>query len=144
MKIRYRLLSASAIAPQRMTLHSSGFDLFADLADTLLIHPGKRALIPTGIAIEVPPQHEAQIRPRSGLAVNLGIGVLNSPGTIDPDYRGELKVILINLGDEDLTIQPGMRIAQMVICPVLQCQLVESEELSDTDRGGGGFGHTGQ
>ena len=143
MKVRYRLLSASALAPQRMTEHSAGFDLFADLSAPVLIVPGQRALIPTGIAIEVPAQHEAQIRPRSGLAAKLGLGVLNSPGTIDPDYRGEVKVILINLGDEEVVVQPGMRIAQMVICPVLHCIMIDSEELSDTDRGEGGFGHTG-
>lgn len=143
MKVRYRLLSASALAPQRMTEHSAGFDLFADLSAPVLIVPGQRALIPTGIAIEVPAQHEAQIRPRSGLAAKLGLGVLNSPGTIDPDYRGEVKVILINLGDEEVVVQPGMRIAQMVICPVLHCNMIESEELTDTDRGEGGFGHTG-
>jgi dUTP pyrophosphatase len=143
MKVRYRLLSPSAIAPQRMTEHSAGFDLFADLPEAILIPPGKRMLVPTGIAIEVPLQHEAQIRPRSGLAVKHGIGVLNSPGTIDPDYRGEVKVILINCGPEEVIIQPGMRIAQMVICPVVHCRLIESDELSDTARGEGGFGHTG-
>lgn len=143
MRIRYRLTSASAIAPQKMTEHSAGFDLFADLAEALLIEPGKRALVPTGVAIEVPPNHEAQVRPRSGLAIKLGLGVLNSPGTIDPDYRGEIKVILINAGEEEIVIQPGSRIAQMVICPVVDCRLEESDELSDTDRGQGGFGHTG-
>lgn len=143
MKVRYRLLSSTALAPQRMTEHSAGFDLFADLIDPAVISPGKRALIPTGVAIEVPPHHEAQIRPRSGLAVKLGLGVLNSPGTIDSDYRGEIKVILINSGEEDVVVQPGMRIAQMVICPVIYCQLEESQSLSDTERGEGGFGHTG-
>ncbi|HPN41084.1 MAG TPA: dUTP diphosphatase [Candidatus Cloacimonadota bacterium] len=143
MKVRYRLLSVSAIAPQRMTEHSAGFDLCADLADPVLVPPGKRVLVPTGIAIEVPAGHEAQIRPRSGLAAKLGLGVLNSPGTIDPDYRGELKVILINHGEDEVIVHPGMRIAQMVICPVLSCHLIESEELTDTERGEGGFGHTG-
>lgn len=143
MKLRYRLLTATALVPQRMTEHSAGFDLFSDLNDPVVIPPGKRALIPTGVAIEVPLHHEAQIRPRSGLAVRMGLGVLNSPGTIDPDYRGEIKVILINCGEEDVVVQPGMRIAQMVICPVIHCQLEESTDLSETQRGEGGFGHTG-
>jgi len=143
MKVRYRLLSATAIAPQRMTEHSAGFDLFADLPEAEVLPPGRRSLVPTGIAIEVPLHHEAQIRPRSGLAAKLGIGVLNSPGTIDPDYRGEVKVILINCGSEEVVIRPGMRIAQLVICPVVECQLCESDQLSETERGEGGVGQTG-
>lgn len=127
----------------RMTEHSAGFDLSADLGEALVLPPGARFAVPTGISIEIPPGHEAQIRPRSGLAIKLGLGILNSPGTIDADYRGEIKVILINAGNEDIVIQPGMRIAQMVICPVSICSLEESEELSDSDRAEGGFGHTG-
>lgn len=143
MNIRYQLLSNTATPPQRMTAHSAGFDLFADLAQEVVIAPGKRAAIPTGFALEVPQGFEAQIRPRSGLALNSGLGVLNSPGTIDSDYRGEVKVILFNASESNVSINHGMRIAQMVICPIAVCTLTEATELSESDRGAGGFGHTG-
>lgn len=143
MKIRYRLLSATAIPPQRMTEHSAGFDICADLPDPQVLAKGCRLAVPTGVSIELPAGYEAQIRPRSGLALNLGLTVLNSPGTIDADYRGEIKVILYNAGDDDVVIQSGMRVAQMVIAPVCTCTLTEPEELSPTDRSDGGFGHTG-
>lgn len=143
MKIRIQLLSPSAIAPQRMTEHSAGFDLYADLAAPQALAPGSRMAVPTGFAIEIPHGHEAQIRPRSGLALNLGLTVLNAPGTIDADYRGEVKVILYNAGHEEVMIQSGMRVAQMVIAPVLTCSLTETETLSPSDRSDGGFGHTG-
>jgi len=143
MKIHIRLLSPTAIPPQRMTEHSAGYDLFADLPDPQVLAPGKRMAVPTGFAIEIPSGHEAQIRPRSGLALNLGITVLNSPGTIDADYRGEVKVILYNAGEEDVVVQSGMRVAQMVIAPVVNCTLAETDELTVTDRSEGGFGHTG-
>lgn len=126
-----------------MTPLSAGFDLFADLDHAIEILPGHRSLIPCGFAIQVPEGYEAQIRPRSGLAIKLGLGILNSPGTIDSDYRGEVKVILINCGDEQITIQPAMRIAQMVIAPILNCQLKVIPELESSSRGSNGFGHTG-
>ena len=119
-------------------------DLAAAVDADIILAPGDRYLIPTGLAIELPPGYEAQVRPRSGLAIKNGVTVLNSPGTIDSDYRGEIKVILINHGTEPFTINRGMRIAQMVIAPVIQAQLVLSEDLSDSERGAGGFGHSGQ
>ncbi|MDP2173235.1 MAG: dUTP diphosphatase [Candidatus Cloacimonadaceae bacterium] len=143
MKIRYRLLTPSAVSPLKMTEHSAGFDLSADLSEALVLPPGDRFAVPTGVAIEIPHGHEAQIRPRSGLAIKLGLGVLNSPGTIDSDYRGEIKVILFNAGAQDIVVQPGMRIAQMVICPVSICTLEETEQLNESERAEGGFGHTG-
>jgi len=118
-------------------------DLLAAVKEPVILKPMERALIPTGIAIEIPPGYEAQIRPRSGLAIRHGITLLNTPGTIDADYRGEIKVIVINLGSEDFVIKRGDRIAQMVICPVVKVELQEVEELSSTERSDGGFGSTG-
>jgi len=129
--------------PRYGTVDSAGADLLAAITDTHTIHPGKRALIPTGLKIALPPGFEAQIRPRSGLALKHGITCLNSPGTIDADYRGEVGVILINHGDEDFIVERGMRIAQMVIAPVVQLNWDDVETLPDTDRGAGGFGSTG-
>jgi dUTP pyrophosphatase len=126
-----------------MSLLASGFDLYAAVGDPVVLNPGQRTLIPTGFSLAMPPELEAQIRPRSGLALKHGITTLNSPGTIDADYRGEVKVLLINLGTESFTIERNERIAQMVFQEVPQVQLIEVEELSDTDRGAGGFGHTG-
>ncbi len=143
MKIRYKLLSLTALPPRRMTEHSAGWDLSADLRDPEVLEPGDRAFIPTGIAVEIPRGYEGQIRPRSGLALHQGLGVLNSPGTIDPDYRGELKVILINSSTETVIIQPCMRVAQLVVCPVAEVSFVESEELEESSRSDKGFGHTG-
>ncbi len=128
--------------PSYATLHSSGLDLIAAIESPIVLRPMERALIPTGIAVEIPPGFEAQIRPRSGLAIKHGITVLNTPGTIDADYRGEIKVILINLGNADFVINRGDRIAQMVICPVIKVELEEVEELSPTERAEGGFGST--
>ena len=122
---------------------SSGLDLYADVEKDVILPINQRSLIATGIAIEIPAGFEAQIRPRSGLAIKKGISLVNSPGTIDADYRGEIKVIIINHGEEDFLIQRGDRIAQMVICPVIKAEIVEVEELSDTVRGEGGFGSTG-
>ncbi len=144
MTIRYKFLSATALPPRKMTDGSSGWDLSADLKDPEILEPGDRAAIPTGIAVEIPRGFEGQIRPRSGLALHQGLGVLNSPGTIDPDYRGEVKVILINSSSETVIIQPCTRIAQLVICPVAEAYFTESEELGDSGRSDGGFGHTGQ
>lgn len=122
---------------------AAGLDLLAAIDAPLVLEPGKRALVPTGLAMALPAGFEGQVRPRSGLAAKNGVTVLNTPGTIDADYRGEVKVILINLGDEPFTIERGSRIAQLVIAPVLQAKLVEVETLSETQRGAGGFGSTG-
>lgn len=131
--------------PAYETQGAAGMDLRAAVDDSepLVLAVGKRALVPTGFIFEIPQGFEAQIRPRSGLAFKNGITCLNTPGTIDSDYRGEVKVLLINLGDEDFTITRGMRIAQMVIAPVTQMAVVEVMETSDTVRGAGGFGSTG-
>ena len=129
--------------PKYETELSAGMDLRADLSESILLKPLERKLIPTGLYIELPAGHEAQIRPRSGMEYKKGISVLNSPGTIDADYRGEVKVILINLGDKDFIINRGMRIAQMVIAPVTQVLWNECDSLDETMRGTGGFGSTG-
>ena len=118
-------------------------DLAANIAGNISIDPGKTAIIPTGLALSVPKGFEVQIRPRSGLAAKKKISVLNTPGTIDSDYRGEIKVILINQGQETFKVEKGLRIAQMVVCPVVQAQIKEVEDLSETKRGKGGFGSTG-
>ncbi len=130
--------------PAYMTTHAAGMDLYADLSGQVTILPGHISLIPTGIAIELPDGYEAQIRPRSGLALRNGISLVNSPGTIDPDYRGEIKLIVINHGAEPFTINNGDRIAQMVICPFVRPVIVEVVALGNSDRGEGGFGHTGK
>ncbi|MTI01167.1 dUTP diphosphatase [Roseibium sp. RKSG952] len=122
---------------------AAGLDLMAATDGPITLEPGKRALVQTGLAIALPAGYEAQVRPRSGLAAKHGVTVLNTPGTIDADYRGEVKVILINLGDAPFVVEHGMRIAQMVIAPVVQAGIVEVSELSDTARGAGGFGSTG-
>ncbi|MDD9915071.1 MAG: dUTP diphosphatase [Rhodospirillaceae bacterium] len=129
--------------PEYETALSAGMDLAAAVEESLTLNPGERAMIPTGLAIALPEGYEAQVRPRSGLAARNGVTVLNTPGTVDADYRGEVKVILINLGDEPFEIDRGMRIAQMVIAPVTQASMTEVDDLSDTARGTGGFGSTG-
>ncbi len=129
--------------PAYATADSAGMDLLCAEKTGVTIEPGKRAMIATGIAIQLPKGFEAQVRPRSGLAAKHGITVLNSPGTIDADYRGEVKVILVNLGDEAVTLGRAERIAQMVIAPVTQVTLNEIGNLEDSDRGAGGFGSTG-
>lgn len=123
---------------------AAGMDLLAAVEEAVTLTPSSRALVPTGLAMALPAGFEAQVRPRSGLAAKHGVTVLNTPGTIDADYRGEVKVILINLGDSDFQIARGDRIAQMVIAPVLQADIQEVDVLSETDRGTGGFGSTGQ
>lgn len=130
--------------PQKMSDLASGFDLYAAVVEPEILKPGERALIPTGMAIAMPVELEAQVRPRSGLAFKHGITVLNSPGTIDADYRGELKVLLINHGHAPFTISRNERIAQLVFQRVPVVQLEEVAELPDTERGTGGFGHTGK
>lgn len=129
--------------PRYATDHAAGMDLVADVAEPLILLPGERGLIPTGIAVAIPIGYEAQIRPRSGLALKHGISLVNSPGTIDSDYRGEIGIILINHGSVPFTVNPGDRIAQMVFARFERAELVEAGELSDTVRGEGGFGHTG-
>lgn len=130
--------------PKRATVDAAGVDLLAAVEAELVIEPGARALVPTGLAIEIPPGHEGQVRPRSGLALEYGITLPNAPGTIDADYRGELKVILMNLGDQPFAVRRGDRIAQLVVAPVTRTTFVEVETISQTDRGSGGFGHTGR
>ena len=129
--------------PSYETEASAGVDLRSDLAEAIIIKPLERVLVPTGLFIELPIGYEAQVRPRSGLAIKKGITVLNSPGTIDADYRGEIKVILINLSNEDFVINDGERIAQMIISSHEKAQWHEVKELIKTERGSGGFGHTG-
>jgi dUTP pyrophosphatase len=129
--------------PKYETQSSAGMDLRAFLAEPVTLQPLERTLIPTGLFIELPEGYEAQIRPRSGMAYKHGITVLNTPGTIDSDYRGEIKIILVNLSNQPFTINNGDRIAQMIIAKYQQMQPVEVSELSDTQRGEGGFGHTG-
>lgn len=129
--------------PAYETAFSAGMDLRASLQAPVVLKPLARALVPTGLYIELPAGHEAQVRPRSGLAAKHGITVLNTPGTIDADYRGEIKVIMVNLSENEYTIQPGDRIAQMIIARHERASLVAVEELSETQRGSGGFGHTG-
>jgi dUTP pyrophosphatase len=131
--------------PAYQSEHAAGLDLLAAVpsAAPVTIAPGTRVLVPTGLAIALPDGYEAQVRPRSGLAARHGLTILNSPGTIDADYRGEIQVLLVNLGNESITITRGMRIAQLVIAPVVRGNIVEAESLDKTSRGGGGFGSTG-
>jgi deoxyuridine 5''-triphosphate nucleotidohydrolase (dut) len=130
--------------PTYATADAAGMDLRANLEAPITMQPLERTLVPTGLYMELPSGYEAQIRPRSGLAIKQGLTLLNTPGTIDADYRGEIKIIMINLSNEPQTIQHGDRIAQMVIAPFLQAKLEEVKELTDTERGTGGFGHTGK
>jgi len=138
-----RLHSFDLPLPRYMTAGAAGVDLYAAVEQDVAIAPGGRVLIPTGIAIALPENYEAQIRPRSGLALKHGLTLLNTPGTIDWDYRGEIKVIVINLGDKEYILQRGERIAQMIFNRVEKAELIEVQELDDTNRGAGGFGHTG-
>lgn len=129
--------------PEYQTAGAAGMDLLAAVNEDQLIRTGERCLVPTGIAIALPEGFEAGIRPRSGLALKYGITLLNSPGTIDSDYRGEIKVIIINLGDADFIVSRGMRIAQMVVSPYVRAELETEETIGETQRNAGGFGHTG-
>ena len=135
--------SGAVVLPSYETEGSAGADVRAYLSSPVTLRPGERRIIPTGIFLEIPQGFEVQVRPRSGLAAKHGITVLNTPGTIDSDYRGEVKIILINLGDEDFVVSSGDRIAQLVAAPVIQASFVLSDQLSDTKRGEGGFGSTG-
>ena len=137
------LASKGAVIPEYKASGAAGADLCALLDSPLTIPAGLSALVPTGLFFEIPEGYEVQVRPRSGLAAKNGVTVLNSPGTIDSDYRGEIKVILINLGNADFTINSGDRIAQMIVAPVIQASFTITESLSDTERGSGGFGSTG-
>jgi len=131
------------LLPSYETAFSAGMDLRANLKEPVILKSLERTLVPTGIFIELPANYEAQIRPRSGLAIKKGISLVNTPGTIDADYRGEIKIILINLSREDFSIEDGERIAQMIISRHEKAEWVEVEELNETDRGAGGFGHSG-
>ncbi len=142
MKLKIKKLTQEAVIPAYQTELAAGFDLHS--IEDYVLKRGERKLIKTGLAFEIEPGYEVQIRPRSGLAFKHGITVLNTPGTIDADYRGEIMVLLINLGEEDFEIKKGERIAQAVIVPVIQAEFVEVEELSETKRGKGGFGSTGK
>ena len=142
-KILIKKLSSSIPLPKYETDGSSGMDLTANIEQEIEIKPGKTAIIPTGLAVSIPKKFEIQIRPRSGLAAKNKISVLNTPGTIDSDYRGEIKVILINLGEKIFKIEKGLRIAQMVLCPIEKAVLEEVDVLEYTKRGSSGFGSTG-
>ena len=142
-EILIKRLSKNIPLPKYETNGSSGMDLSANIEKEIEIAPGKTSIIPTGLAVAIPKNFEIQIRPRSGLAAKNQISVLNTPGTIDADYRGELKVILINLGENTFKVEKGLRIAQMILCPVVKAPFKEVDELEDTIRGSGGFGSTG-
>jgi dUTP pyrophosphatase len=139
-----RLASGEGLPlPTRMTAQAAGFDLAAAVAEPVVLRPGDIRLVPCGFAMALPPGYEAQVRPRSGIASRHGVTLVNTPGTIDSDYRGEVQVPLINLGRADFTVERGMRVAQMVVLPVPPVRLMEVDELDETGRGAGGFGHTG-
>ena len=142
-EILIKKLSREVPLPKYETDGSSGLDLAACIEKNIEIKPGKSVIIPTGLAVAIPKNFEIQIRPRSGLAAKNQISVLNTPGTVDADYRGEIKVILINLSDKSFIIEKGLRIAQMVLCPIVKAELKEVETLENTERGSGGFGSTG-
>ncbi len=135
------LLAPGAICPQYRTLGAAGMDLCCN--EDVTLKPLERKLVPTGVRMAIPEGYEGQVRPRSGLAIKHGIGMVNAPGTIDSDYRGEISLILINMGEETVSMARGERVAQMVICPVVRAELVPVEALSETTRGEGGFGSTG-
>lgn len=142
--LRIRVIVDSGHGPPRYeTPHSAGMDLRAHLREGIDLAPGERTLVPTGLRLQIPPGYEGQVRPRSGLALKRGLTVLNAPGTIDADYRGEVGVILVNLSAEPQRIEPGERVAQLVIAPVTRASWEEVDELDESERGGGGFGSTG-
>jgi dUTP pyrophosphatase len=143
-RVLIKKLRTDAILPRYMTEHAAGLDLSAAIDAPVVLAPGERAAISTGLAFALPPGYEGQLRPRSGLAREHGITLVNSPGTLDADYRGPLVVLVINHGYAPVSIAPGQRIAQLVIAPVVQAELVEVDDLSTTERGAGGFGSTGR
>jgi len=140
--IAVKKLVDHAIIPRKMSSHAAGYDLYSANEEVILLQPGEIKMIPTGIAMSIPEGYEAQVRPRSGLAIKHGIGILNSPGTIDSDYRGEIRVIIFNAGEASFTLEPGSRIAQMVISKYYDIEFQLADELDTTERGSGGFGHT--
>jgi dUTP pyrophosphatase len=142
-RVLFRRLRPGALAPRYMSAGAAGLDLASAADQAITVGAGGRVAVPTGLAFEIPRGFEGQVRPRSGLARKVGLTILNAPGTIDSDYRGEVQVLLVNLGDAPHIIQPGDRIAQLVIAPVTVAELDETTELTDTPRGAGGFGHTG-
>ena len=142
-KIQIKKLSSDVLTPQYETPGSSGMDISAYIRKDIIINSGDRALVPTGFSLSIPKGYEVQIRPRSGLASKKGITVLNTPGTIDSDYRGEIRVVIINLSKDKFIVKNGERIAQIVVCPVEQVSMEEVKDLSETERGVGGFGSTG-
>jgi len=141
MTLRFKRIHPDAVLPSYAHPSDAGMDV-RSVAD-LTIAPGRRALVPTGLVMLLPPMYEAQVRPRSGLALKNGVTVLNTPGTIDSGYRGEIGIILMNLGEDDFTVKKGDKIAQIVIAPVTQPEIVETDSIDETDRGAGGFGSTG-
>jgi len=142
-QVKIKKLHPQAVIPAYMTEHAAGLDLCTVIEAPVVLAPGERTLLPTGLAMEIPPGFEGQVRPRSGLALKKGISLVNSPGTIDADYRGEIGIIIINHGAEPVEFLPGDRVAQLIIAPVTQAILVEADELNDSVRSSGGFGHTG-
>ena len=143
-KVQFRKLRADAVLPRYMSEHAAGMDLSAALDAPVVLAPGDRRAVAPGLAMALPAGFEGPVRPRSGLAAKHGVTVVNAPGTIDADYRGEVMVLLVNLGREAFTVEPGMRIAQLVVAPVVQAEVEEVSELADTARGTGGFGSTGR
>jgi len=141
--VQVKIVRNGAQLPRYMSASAAGLDLCAALDKPIVLQPGERALLPTGLALAIPVGFEGQVRPRSGLALRQGISMVNTPGTIDADYRGEIGIILINHGQDPVTIVTGDRIAQLVIAPVVQADLLLVDSLDDTERGSGGFGHTG-
>lgn len=142
-RVKIKKLHPQAVIPTYMTEHAAGLDLCTVIDAPVMLAPGERTLLPTGLAMEIPPGFEGQVRPRSGLALKKGVALVNSPGTIDADYRGEIGIIIINHGVEPVEILPGDRVAQLIIAPVTQAILVEADDLNDSVRSSGGFGHTG-
>ena len=142
--LKVKRVRPGAALPRYQSEHSAGMDLAAALEQPLKLGSLERAAVPTGLAIELPAGYEAQVRPRSGRALREGLALVNSPGTIDADYRGEIQVLIVNLGAQPIVIEPGDRIAQMIIAPVSRAELIEVEVLAETARGSGGFGHTGR
>jgi dUTP pyrophosphatase len=142
-RVQIKKLRHDAVVPRYMSASAAGLDLAAAVDEPMALEPGQRAAVGTGLALAIPRGFEGQVRPRSGMALEAGVTVANAPGTIDADYRGELKVILINLGAAPVTIEPGQRIAQLVVAPVVRAELAEIDELPPSDRGSGGFGSTG-
>lgn len=142
-EVKVKKLHPDAIVPNYMTEHAAGMDLCTVVDTPVVLEPGERTLLATGLAMEIPPGFEGQVRPRSGLALKQGISLVNSPGTIDADYRGEIGIIIINHGKEPVEFRQGDRVAQLIIAPVTRAALLVVDELNNTDRSSGGFGHTG-